>query len=256
MIETKKQKAKNMANDNLIYGINPVQQMLANNPSKIIEVFVRMDKEESRTQAIIAAAKQEGISVQRVDAKKLDAWVDGQNHQGVVAKITATVLHSDASLAELVKSTAKPLFLILDGVQDPHNFGACLRTADAANVTAVIVPRDNAVGITPVVRKVASGAADTVPVVQVTNLARAMRELQELGVWIVGTDSGCEKTLYQMDLTGSIAIVLGAEGEGMRDLTRKTCDFLAKLPMLGQVESLNVSVATGVCLYEAVRQRS
>lgn len=245
-----------MANDNLIYGINPIQQMLSNHPNKIIEIFIRIDKEDQRIQTILAAAKKEKISVQRVDNKKLDAWVVGENHQGVVAKITATIVHNDASLSELVKKTAKPVFLILDGVQDPHNFGACLRTADAANVTAVIVPKDNAVGITPVVRKVASGAADTIPVVQVTNLARAMRELKELGVWIIGTDAECDKTIYEMDLNGPIAIVLGAEGEGMRDLTRKTCDFLAKLPMLGQVESLNVSVATGVCLYEVVRQRT
>jgi 23S rRNA (guanosine2251-2'-O)-methyltransferase len=244
-----------MVNDNLIFGINPVQQLLANNPSKIIEIFISSGKDEKRTQAIIDAAKEQDISVQRIDVKKLDKWLEGQNHQGVVAKITATAILNEATLAELVKRAAKPLFLILDGVQDPHNLGACLRTADAVGVTAVIVPRDHAVGITPVVRKVASGAADTVPLVQVSNLARAMKELQDLGVWIIGTAEDSEQTIYQMDLKGAIAIVLGAEGEGMRQLTKKTCDFLAKIPMLGQVESLNVSVATGVCLYEALRQR-
>lgn len=245
-----------MVNDNLIFGINPVQQLLATNPSKIIEIFISSGKDEKRTQAIIDAAKEQGISVQRIDVKKLDKWLEGQNHQGVVAKITATAVLTEATLAELVKRSAKPLFLILDGVQDPHNLGACLRTADAVGATAVIVPKDHAVGITPIVRKVASGAADTVPLVQVSNLARAMKELQDLGVWIVGTAGDCEQTIYEMDLKGSIAIVLGAEGEGMRQLTTKNCDFLAKIPMLGQVESLNVSVATGVCLYEVIRQRS
>ena len=141
-------------------------------------------------------------------------------------------------------------------MQDPHNLGACLRTADAAGVTAVIIPRDNSVGITPVVRKVSSGAADTVPVVRVANLARTMRELQELGVWIVGTAAETEQLIYEIDLNGPLAIVLGAEGEGMRELTRKHCDFLAKLPMLGTVSSLNVSVACGICLFEALRQRA
>lgn len=245
-----------MVNDNLIFGINPIQQLLTNNPGKIIEIFISSGKDEKRTQAIIDAAKEQGISVQRVDVKKLDKWLEGQNHQGVVAKITATPVLTEATLAELVKRSAKPLFLILDGVQDPHNLGACLRTADAVGVTAVIVPKDHAVGITPIVRKVASGAADTVPLVQVSNLARAMKELQDLGVWIVGTAGDSDQTIYEMDLKGAIAIVLGAEGEGMRQLTKKSCDFLAKIPMYGQVESLNVSVATGVCLYEVLRQRS
>lgn len=244
-----------MANDNLIFGINALQQLLSSNPSKILELYISQNKDDRRVQELIAAAKREGITIQRIDPKKLDKWLDNQNHQGVVAKIVATQTLTEAAIPELVRSVAKPLFLILDGVQDPHNLGACLRTADGAAVTAVIVPKDNAVGITPVVRKVASGAADSVPLLQVSNLARAMRELQEFGVWIVGTAEDAPQSIYEQDLTGSIAIVLGAEGEGMRQLTRKHCDFLARLPMLGQVSSLNVSVATGVCLYEAVRQR-
>jgi len=244
-----------MANDDLIFGINPIQQLLAHNPSKIIEIFISSGKDEKRTQEIIAAAKEQDISVQRIDVKKLDKWLEGQNHQGVMAKITPTAVLTESVLPGLVKRTTKPLFLILDGVQDPHNLGACLRTADATGVTAIIVPKDNAVGITPVVRKVASGAVDTVPLVQVSNLARAMKELQDLGVWIVGTTDDAEQDIYSMDFTGSIAIVLGAEGDGMRQLTRKNCDFLAKIPMKGQIDSLNVSVATGVCLYEALRQR-
>lgn len=245
-----------MSNANLIFGINPIQQLLQANPDKIIELSVSIDKKDNRVQNIIDLAKQAGIPVQRIDAKKLDKLFEDQNHQGVMAKIKPTAILTEAEIPRLVRSSAKPLFLILDGVQDPHNLGACLRTADGAGVTAVIVPKDNAVGITPVVRKVASGAADTVPLVQVSNLARVMRELQDLGVWIVGTTADTEQTIYEIDLNGSIAIVLGAEGVGMRQLTAKHCDFLAKLPMLGQVESLNVSVATGVCLYEAVRQRA
>ena len=244
-----------MANDNLIFGINPIQQLLNNNPEKIIELFISNTKDDKRVQIIIDNAKKNDISIQRVDIKKLDKWVDGQNHQGVVARITATQVLGEASIADFAKNTNNPLFLILDGVQDPHNLGACLRTADAAGVSAVIVPKDNAVGITPIVRKVASGAADTVPLIQVSNLARAMKELQNLGVWIVGTAGDSSQSIYEMDLKGAIAIVLGAEGSGMRQLTAKTCDFLVKIPMHGQVESLNVSVAAGVCLYEAVRQR-
>ncbi len=242
--------------NDLIFGINPITQMLQSNPNKIKQIFISDSKDDRRVQGILNLAHNNDISVQRIDIKKLDRMAPGENHQGVLAKIIATALLSEADLPHLIKESVNPLFLILDGVQDPHNLGACLRTADAAGVTAVIVPKDNAVSITPVVRKIASGAADTVPLVAVTNLARVMREMQELGVWIVGTDSDCEQTIYQVDLKGSIAIVLGAEGEGMRQLTRKHCDFLVKLPMLGQVESLNVSVATGVCLYEAVRQRT
>lgn len=244
-----------MSTDNLIFGINPIQQLLDNNPDRILEISVSSDKKDARIQKLLAQAQGQDIAVQRIDPKRLDKIFADQNHQGIIAKIKATALLTESALPELIKKADKPLFLILDGVQDPHNFGACLRTADAAGVTAVIIPRDNAVGITPVVRKVASGAADAIPIVQVSNLARAMRDLQELGVWIVGTDGAAEQNLYDIDLKGSIAIVLGSEGTGMRQLTAKHCDFLAKLPLLGTVESLNVSVATGVCLYEAVRQR-
>ncbi|HSX21097.1 MAG TPA: 23S rRNA (guanosine(2251)-2'-O)-methyltransferase RlmB [Gammaproteobacteria bacterium] len=244
-----------MANDNIIFGINPIQHLLTHSADKILEISVSASKTDNRVQAIIDQAKQHDIAVQRIDVKKLDQMFNDQNHQGIIAKIKPTAILTESALKELVNSTSRPLFLILDGVQDPHNFGACLRTADAAGVTAVIIPRDNAVGITPVVRKVASGAADTIPIVQVSNLARAMRDLQELGVWIVGTAADCEQSIYEQDFTGASAIVLGAEGTGMRQLTAKHCDFLANLPMLGQIESLNVSVAAGICLYEAVRQR-
>lgn len=244
-----------MQDENIIFGINPIAQLLEHNPSRIIEIFISENKNEQRTQMLLDLAKTNGISVQKIDIKKLDKMLDGQNHQGIMAKMTATKILTEADLPDLIKHTKAPLFLVLDGVQDPHNLGACMRTADAAGVTAIITPKDNSVGITPVVRKVASGAADSVPLVRVSNLARTLKELQDLGVWIAGTDSAGEQSIYGLDLTGSIAIVLGAEGDGMRQLTRKHCDYLVHLPMLGQVESLNVSVACGVCLFEAVRQR-
>jgi 23S rRNA (guanosine2251-2'-O)-methyltransferase len=244
-----------MQDDNLVFGINPIQQLLNNNPEKLIEIFISTNKDDRRTETLIASAKANTVSVQRIDPKKLDKWLEGQNHQGVVAKIVAPEPLNEADLPAMINNNPKALFLILDSVQDPHNLGACLRTADAAGVTAVIVPKDNSAGLTAVVRKVASGAADLVPLVRVSNLARTLKEIKDLGVWLVGTDSAGEQLLYDLDLTGPIGIVLGAEGEGMRDLTKKHCDYLVKLPMLGQVESLNVSVATGVCLYEVVRQR-
>ena len=244
-----------MQDDNLIFGINPIQQLLNNNPEKLIEIFISTTKDDRRTETLITNAKANGISVQRIDPKKLDKMCDGQNHQGCLARLVAPEQLNEADLPAMIENNPKALFLILDGVQDPHNLGACLRTADAAGVTAVIVPKDNAVGLTAAVRKVASGAADTIPLVRVSNLARAIKEMQQLGVWLVGTDSLASQLLYEIDLTGSIAIVMGAEGEGMRELTKKHCDYLVKLPMLGQVESLNVSVATGICLYEVVRQR-
>lgn len=244
-----------MSKNNLVFGINPIQQLLEHNPSKVIEIFINIDKNDKRMQSLVAMAQANNISIQKIDVKKLDKLCDAQNHQGIAAKIVATTYMSESELLNLVANTANPLLLILDGVQDPHNLGACLRAADGAGVVAVVTPRDNAAGITPIVRKVASGAAETVPLVQVTNLARFMQDLQKTGMWIVGTAGDSQQSIYDVDLSGSIAIVLGAEGVGMRQLTTKHCDFLTKLPMLGQVESLNVSVAAGVCLYEAVRQR-
>jgi 23S rRNA (guanosine2251-2'-O)-methyltransferase len=228
---------------NMIYGVNPVAQLLANNPARIIELFISNSKDDKRVQAILDLAKQNDIVIQRIDPKKLDKMFDTDKHQGVAAKIKPNQTLTEKDIPGLLETNKQALFLVLDGVQDPHNFGACLRTADAAGVTAVIIPRDNAVGITPVVRKVASGAAENVPIITVSNLARALKDLQELGVWIVGTAADADKVIYEQDLNGAIALVLGSEGDGMRQLTRKHCDFLVKLPMLGQVESLNVSVA-------------
>ncbi len=201
---------------------------------------------------------QAGITVVDADDSQLDRLADGERHQGVDRRARAArraIPRRSSRRRSKSLGDAPPLLLVLDGVTDPHNLGACLRSADAAGVAAVIVPRDRAVGLTPVVRKVAAGAAETVPLVQVVNLARTLRELKERGVWLVGTADDAARTLYDVDLSGPTALVLGSEGEGMRRLTREACDELVSIPMAGAVESLNVSVATGVALFEAVRQR-
>ncbi|KEY90907.1 23S rRNA (guanosine-2'-O-)-methyltransferase [Candidatus Photodesmus blepharus] len=195
------------------------------------------------------------ISIQEMDRKILSKKVSGGNHQGIVAKVKKAKRFCENDLVAILSKYKEPLLLVLDGVVDPHNLGACLRNADGAGVAAVIVPKDRAVLVTPTVSKVASGAAETVPVVQVTNLARTMRTLQEQGVWFVGTAAEAMRSIYQIKLTGSLAIVIGSEENGMRHLTRKTCDDLVKIPMTGSISSLNVSVTSGICLFEAVRQR-
>jgi 23S rRNA (guanosine2251-2'-O)-methyltransferase len=197
------------------------------------------------------------VQVGAADDALLDKLAEGGRHQGVVAEVLPRASDPETQLEEALESAAgAPLLLVLDGVQDPHNLGACLRSADAAGVAAVIVPRDRAAGMTPVVRKVAAGAAETVPLVAVVNLARTLRQLKERGIWLVGTDDTADKGLYEADLKGPLALVMGSEGEGLRRLTRECCDLLVSIPMAGAVESLNVSVATGVALFEAVRQRS
>jgi 23S rRNA (guanosine2251-2'-O)-methyltransferase len=200
-----------------------------------------------------------GIEPEKVDRKKLDRLADGSNHQGIVIEVEMPGELSESELKTAVENlteTQTALFLVLDNVQDPHNFGACLRTADATGVQGVIITKDNATGITPTVCKVASGAAETVPVYQVTNLARTLRWLKGEGLWIMGAAGETAQTVYTADFTVPMALVIGAEGKGLRRLTKEQCDVLVSLPMLGQVESLNLSVATGVLLYEAVRQRS
>ena len=242
---------------NIIYGIHAVQSTLENNAAQIKVLFVQQGREDKRLQKILTLAKKNDISVQHADKKTLEKMV--AQHQGVVAEVVAQQLqqrYHENDLLKLVDAIeGAKLILVLDGVTDPHNLGAILRTADAAGVHLVISPKDRAVGITPVVCKVAAGAAETVPFIQVTNLARTMQQLQELGVWFYGTDDQAVQSLYQHDLTGNIALVMGAEGEGMRRLTREHCDYLVSLPMAGQVSSLNVSVATGVCLFEIMRQK-
>jgi 23S rRNA (guanosine2251-2'-O)-methyltransferase len=240
----------------LVYGIHAVQTMLKNAAGRIQQLYLLKGRRDQRMNKLTTLAEKQGVAIQYRSREQLDDMADG-NHQGVVAECSPGEVHDEAFLNRLLDQLEEPpLLLILDGVTDPHNLGACLRTAEAAGVHAVIAPKDNAASINPIVRKVASGAAELLPYVPVTNLARTLKSLQERGIWMVGTTGDAEKSLYETDLKGPLGIVMGAEGEGMRRLTRESCDFLAYIPMIGGgVSSLNVSVAVGVCLYEAIRQR-
>jgi 23S rRNA (guanosine2251-2'-O)-methyltransferase len=239
-----------------VCGFHAVTVALKIDPGSITEICLQAVRDDQRARQLVTLAQQHGVPVQRMERDQLDALTEGVRHQGVVARVARRASVDESCLDDLVKEHGTGLLLlVLDGVQDPHNLGACLRTADAAGVQAVIIPRDNAVAVTATVRKVASGAAEALPVVTVTNLSRALEHLRQLGVWLVGTADAADKSLYDIDLTGPIAIVLGAEGKGMRRLTRERCDFLVRIPMSGAVESLNVSVAAGVCLFESRRQR-
>ncbi len=247
-----------MAKQDLIFGIHAVMAALRRDASQLSELYVAEGgRKNPRLHEIIDLAEQGGIPVLFQSRDELDALAANGVHQGVVARGAASApVLSEHDLLALVQNLREPaLLLVLDGVQDPHNLGACLRSADAAGVHAVIAPKDRAVGLTPTVRKVACGGADHVPFVQVTNLARTLRELKDAGVWLVGAAGDAPDSLYQTDLRGPIAIVMGAEDKGLRRLTQEQCDFLVHIPMAGSVESLNVSVAAGVCLFEAVRQR-
>ena len=239
-----------------IYGLHAVRMMLERHPARVIGVRLAERREDSRVRAIEALAREHRLPVQRVDPRELGRRLGDVAHQGVIADITPLPPWREDELLAALGSAKSPLLLALDGVQDPHNLGACLRTADACGVLAVIVPKDRAAQLTPAARKVAAGAAETTPVVSVTNLVRTLRLLKDAGLWIVGADAGAEKTAAQLDLRGPVVGVLGAEGVGLRQLTRQHCDFLARLPQLGAVESLNVSVAAGMLLYEALRQRA
>jgi 23S rRNA (guanosine2251-2'-O)-methyltransferase len=242
-----------MSEVSIIYGIHAVSAALNQDATEIIELMM-VSSHNRRLDSLRAAADQAGISIRELGVHELDTLSQYQRHQGVVARIVIGQAEQQ-SLEQLLATVEQPFLLILDGIQDPHNLGACLRTADAAGVDAVIVPRDKAVGVTPVVRKVACGAAESMPLFQVTNLARTLRQLQQAGLWIIGADERGDKGLYVADLRGPLALVLGAEGKGLRRLTREHCDMMVSIPMAGQVSSLNVSVATGVCLFEVVRQR-
>jgi 23S rRNA (guanosine2251-2'-O)-methyltransferase len=235
-----------------------VRVLLQRSPQRVRQLWLSTARESAaRLQEVRALAVEAGIAVRDADDQGLDRLAGGERHQGVVVELVPRAGDPETQLEEALEALAgsPPLLLVLDGVTDPHNLGACLRSADAAGVAAVIVPRDRAAGLTPVVRKVAAGAAETVPLVQVVNLARTLRELKERGVWLVGTADDAPRSLYEVDFRGPTAIVLGSEGEGMRRLTREACDQLVSIPMGGAVESLNVSVATGVTLFEVVRQR-
>lgn len=238
-----------------IYGIHAVQTMLKSAPGRVRELHVQRGRQDDRLQKIHKLAEQHGVTLQWATVKNLDDKVEGR-HQGVIALCEEGQTYDEAFLMEMMKKQGnRALFLVLDGVTDPHNLGACLRSADGAGVHAVIVPKDNSVGLTPVVQKVACGAAESMPLVMVTNLTRTLEKLQQAGAWVVGAAGEAEQFIYDLDLTGPLVLVMGAEGKGIRQLTRKQCDYLAKLPMAGEVSSLNVSVATGVCLFEIVRQR-
>lgn len=247
-----------MSNE-FIFGIHAINAVLDKDPARLVEAFVLKGREDDRLMPVINQLQKFGVSVQQMGRKALDDKAQGANHQGIIAKVKPAKQLNEHHLDDIINACQakgeQPLLLVLDGVTNPHNLGACLRNADAAGVAAVIVPKDKSAPLTGTVSKVACGAAETVPFVRVTNLARTMRALQEQGIWFVGTAGEATHDIYQAKLTGPLAIVMGAEGDGMRRLTRETCDDLIKIPMAGSVSSLNVSVATGVCLFEAVRQR-
>ncbi len=238
----------------MIFGFHAVTARLRHDASSIEEIYVDASRHDRRMGDLLRAAKGANVRIIQADDERLDSMVGTRRHQGVVAR--AGELSLARNLAELLDAVqGPPLLLLLDGVTDPYNLGACLRVADGAGAHAVIAPKDRAVGLNATAAKVASGAADTVPYITVTNLARTMRELQERDIWLTGTDDEAEGTLYDVEYTGGTAFVMGSEGEGLRRLTRENCDRLVSLPMMGSVESLNVSVASGICLYEARRQR-
>jgi 23S rRNA (guanosine2251-2'-O)-methyltransferase len=238
-----------------VYGIHAVTTLLQRSPDQVVEVWVQKGRQDARMQGLLDLAEEHGLSVMEADKGLMNQKAEG-NHQGIIALRKPVQGRSEKHLPDLLDGIQGDAFiLILDGVTDPHNLGAVLRTADAAGVHIVIAPKDRSAPMNATVSKVACGAAEAVPYIQVTNLARTMKDLQERGVWIVGTAGEAEQNVYQQSLTGPMALVMGAEGQGMRRLTRENCDYLINIPMAGEVSSLNVSVATGVCLFEAVRQR-
>lgn len=246
-------------NEEIVFGIHAINALLESAPERFIEMWLLKGRDDERLLPIINLARKYGIPAQMVQRRGLDDKSEGEQHQGVIARVKPGKVLTENDLDDIISTTEKhnipPFLLILDGVTDPHNLGACLRNADAAGVQAIVVPKDNAAKITATVRKVAVGAAESVPLIQVTNLSRTMKHLQQKGIWIVGTAGETDTCLYDVKLSGPMALVMGAEGKGMRRLTRENCDQLVKLPMAGTVSSLNVSVATGICLFEMVRQR-
>jgi 23S rRNA (guanosine2251-2'-O)-methyltransferase len=244
-----------MKRSETVYGMHAVRVMLERHAERVLSVRLAERRDDPRARAIEELARRHERPLQRVDLHALRQQLGDVAHQGVAAEITPLPPWSEDALLDALQSAQAPLLLALDGVQDPHNLGACLRTADACGALAVIVPRDRAAQLTPAVRKVAAGAAETTPVVVVTNLVRTLKLLKEAGLWIVGADASAQKAAREVDLRGPLVLVLGAEGTGLRQLTRQSCDFLVRLPQRGTVESFNVSVAAGMLLYEALRQR-
>ena len=241
----------------LLYGIHSVESALNHDPGNILELYFESDSQNARIKELSDRARELGLKPHARPRDALDRMTGGARHQGAVARYRAPPPRAESELAALIEQAGREaLLLVLDGITDPHNLGACLRSAEAAGVTAVIAPKDKAVGITPTVRRASSGAADRVAFFSVTNLARTLKAIKQQGVWLVGLSSDSKQDVYAIDLKGPIAIVMGSEGEGMRRLTSESCDFLARIPMRGDVESLNVSVATGIVLFEALRQRA
>jgi 23S rRNA (guanosine2251-2'-O)-methyltransferase len=245
-----------VSDDSIVFGLHAVRTLLKQRPERATRLLVQKGRDDARVAEIAQLAKAANVAMESRDGRDLDRLAVAERHQGVCLYVKTAGVLGEGALDDLLDQLDGPPFLlVLDGVQDPHNLGACLRTADAAGVAAVIVPRDRAAGLSPVVRKVASGAAEIIPLIQVTNLARTLKGLKDRNIWIVGTDDQADKSIYDADLKGPLALVLGAEGPGLRRLTKENCDTLVTIPMRGAVESLNVSVATGVVLYEALRQR-
>lgn len=245
-----------MTDKPFIFGMHAVEALLQTQPSRVVKLCVQQERQDKKMEALLYLAKKNHIPIDYSSKQELDRITHEENHQGILAYCEKIQTYTENDLPMLLQKIVGPPFvLVLDGVQDPHNLGACFRSADAASVHLIIAPKDKAVGITPIVSKVASGAAETVPFLQVTNLVRALEILKKFGLWIYGAAAEAKQTIYQTDLSGPLAIVLGAEGSGLRRLTREHCDVLVKIPMFGNVSSLNVSVATGVFLFEAVRQR-
>ncbi len=243
--------------EHLVYGIHPVLSLLQNPQRQVYKLYVSKARNDKRLQEALDIAKKSNIFIELLSPELIKQRFGHMQHQGIIAEAEPFKAYTEADLPKLLEAASKPcLILILDGITDPHNLGACLRSADAAGVSFVIAPKDNSADITPVVSKVASGAAESIPFIRVTNLARCIKQLKEAGVWVYGAAGEAEQSIYDLDYQGtSTAIVMGAEGPGLRRLTREVCDGLFALPMRGQVSSLNVSVATGICLYEVLRQR-
>ena len=239
----------------LVYGLHAVGAVIDRAPERLLELWMAEPRQDARARSLRERAQSAGVRVQAASSESLAKLAGDVAHQGAVAAIRPLKPWDDHDLADAISKTSDPILLVLDGVTDPHNLGACLRTADAAGVLAVVIPKDRSAAVEGAARKVAAGAAEFVPVATVTNLARTLARLKELGVWIVGTDGEAGQTIYAADLKRPLALVLGAEGDGMRRLTRESCDFLVRIPMAGLVESLNVSVAAGISLFEARRQR-
>lgn len=239
----------------VVFGLHAVRTLLQRSGGRARRMSVDARRDDPRMREILQLAQQLGLKPERVDAKVLVARLGDVAHQGVMLEVEPLPPWHEDELVNALTSATDPLVLVLDGVQDPHNLGACMRTADACGALAVVVPKDRAAGLNPTVRKVAAGAAETLPLVTVTNLVRALKLMKDAGLWVVGADMQGEQLAWQADLTGPRALVMGGEGDGLRELTRKSCDYLVRLPQVGAVESMNVSVASGMLLYEARRQR-